>query len=69
MCFSSPSPPPPAPPPPPPRVDQKEVQAEALKERRRRMLQSGYQSTILTSGAGSEDEATVKKTTLGAGSS
>lgn len=64
---SSPSPPPIAPPPPIPTVEDPSVKEAEQRERERIRKARGRKATILTSGQGVLEEATVgRKTLLGA---
>lgn len=62
---SAPPPPPQfIPPPPAPEVEDPSIQEAAERERLRRARAAGLSSTILTSGRGLQEEATVNRPTL-----
>lgn len=64
LKSEAPAPPPP-PPAPPTRENSREVAEAAAEERKRRRIAQGRGSTILTSGLGTLDTGTSKKTLLG----
>jgi hypothetical protein len=57
----------PIPPPEPPSRSDDDVQAAALAARQRRAAATGRSETILTSGAGVEEDTSATKTLLGTG--